>query len=110
MSNLNLEKPLALSLLPTSNRKGASFVASRRDGATHLGLPDPSLHHCIVLLRQLSTSSLTSQLVASPTRLLGAHTYQRVDKPGSFHTEWLELRRQPSPNQEHPWKVLHHPP
>ncbi|MCA9260059.1 MAG: hypothetical protein KDA61_12695, partial [Planctomycetales bacterium] len=25
----------------------------------------------------------------------GAHTYERVDKAGSFHAEWLDRRRTP---------------
>jgi len=25
----------------------------------------------------------------------GAHTYERVDKPGVFHTEWIESDQKP---------------
>ncbi|CAI0414793.1 unnamed protein product [Linum tenue] len=25
--------------------------------------------------------------------LFGAHTYERVDRPGAFHTEWTKLAR-----------------
>jgi hypothetical protein len=33
---------------------------------------------------------LPSNLLQAQRDFFGAHTYERVDKPGVFHTEWLE--------------------
>jgi 6-phosphogluconate dehydrogenase len=32
----------------------------------------------------------------------GAHTYERVDKPGVFHTEWIDTDQQPAEKQTEP--------
>jgi len=32
---------------------------------------------------------LPANLIQAQRDYFGAHTYQRVDKPGTFHTEWL---------------------
>ncbi|ESW32126.1 hypothetical protein PHAVU_002G295300 [Phaseolus vulgaris] len=37
---------------------------------------------------------LPANLVQAQRDLFGAHTYERVDRPGSFHTEWTKLARQ----------------
>ena len=36
-----------------------------------------------------------ANLLQAQRDYFGAHTYERVDKEGSFHTEWLDLRRAP---------------
>ncbi|MDQ2660199.1 MAG: hypothetical protein M3Y03_07235, partial [Verrucomicrobiota bacterium] len=33
---------------------------------------------------------LPSNLLQAQRDFFGAHTYERIDKPGVFHTEWLE--------------------
>jgi hypothetical protein len=33
---------------------------------------------------------LPSNLLQAQRDFFGAHTYERVDKPGVFHTEWME--------------------
>src|SRR3712207_7437354 len=41
------------------------------------------------------SSDLPSNLLQAQRDFFGAHTYERVDKPGIFHTEWLERGEQP---------------
>jgi 6-phosphogluconate dehydrogenase len=36
---------------------------------------------------------LPANLLQAQRDYFGAHTYERTDKKGSFHSEWLELRR-----------------
>ncbi|KAL8103131.1 6-phosphogluconate dehydrogenase, decarboxylating 3, chloroplastic-like [Apium graveolens] len=36
---------------------------------------------------------LPANLVQAQRDLFGAHTYERVDRPGAFHTEWTKLAR-----------------
>ncbi len=35
-----------------------------------------------------STAQLPANLIQGQRDFFGAHTYERIDKPGSFHTEW----------------------
>ena len=39
---------------------------------------------------------LPAALIQAQRDFFGAHTYRRVDKPGSFHTEWTADRRETS--------------
>ena len=36
------------------------------------------------------TETLPANLIQAQRDYFGAHTYQRVDKEGIFHTEWLD--------------------
>ena len=33
---------------------------------------------------------LPANLLQAQRDYFGAHTYERIDKPGTFHTEWLQ--------------------
>jgi 6-phosphogluconate dehydrogenase len=39
---------------------------------------------------------LPANLLQAQRDYFGAHTYKRVDKEGTFHTDWLRERKQPS--------------
>jgi 6-phosphogluconate dehydrogenase len=38
---------------------------------------------------------LPANLLQAQRDYFGAHTYERLDKPGKFHTDWLSKRRTP---------------
>jgi 6-phosphogluconate dehydrogenase len=38
---------------------------------------------------------LPANLLQAQRDYFGAHTYERTDKPGVFHSDWLGKRRQP---------------
>jgi 6-phosphogluconate dehydrogenase len=38
---------------------------------------------------------LPANLLQAQRDYFGAHTYERTDKSGVFHTDWLHLRRPP---------------
>jgi len=38
---------------------------------------------------------LPANLLQAQRDFFGAHTYERVDKPGVFHTEWIESGQHP---------------
>ena len=43
---------------------------------------------------------LPANLLQAQRDYFGAHTYERTDKPGSFHTEWLqEHQNLPEPDK-----------
>ena len=38
-------------------------------------------------------ATLPANLLQAQRDYFGAHTYERTDKPGTYHTEWLDLRK-----------------
>ncbi len=42
-----------------------------------------------------TASALPANLLQAQRDYFGAHTYERIDKPGTFHTDWIRQRRQP---------------
>jgi 6-phosphogluconate dehydrogenase len=41
-------------------------------------------------------------LLQAQRDFFGAHTYERVDKPGVFHTEWMESDAKPTEKAAQP--------
>ena len=39
---------------------------------------------------------LPANLLQAQRDYFGAHTYERTDKPGTFHTDWLSKRKPPA--------------
>lgn len=63
--------------------------------ATQLGLPVPAFSTALAYFDSYRRDRLPANLLQAQRDYFGAHTYRRVDKAGSFHTEWLDLRKQP---------------
>jgi len=42
------------------------------------------------------SARLPANLLQAQRDFFGAHTYERIDKPGVFHTEWLEPEKTPA--------------
>ena len=42
-----------------------------------------------------SPTGLATRLLQAQRDYFGAHTYERTDKPGTFHTDWISERRAP---------------
>jgi len=59
-------------------------------GAAESGIPVPCLSSTLDYINSYRTARLPQNLVQAMRDCFGSHTYQRVDKEGSFHTEWLE--------------------
>ncbi len=58
--------------------------------AANAGIPVPCLSSTLDYLNSLRTSRLPQNLVQAMRDCFGSHTYERVDKDGSFHTEWID--------------------
>jgi 6-phosphogluconate dehydrogenase len=56
--------------------------------ATALGVPCPALYSSLAYFEGLRTSRLPANLIAAQRDLFGAHTFERVDREGSFHHQW----------------------
>ena len=57
--------------------------------AANAGIPVPCLSSTLDYLNSFRTSRLPQNLVQAMRDCFGSHTYERVDKAGSFHTEWI---------------------
>lgn len=61
--------------------------------AVDLGLPVPGFSSALSYYDGYRRDRLPANLLQAQRDYFGAHTYQRVDKPGTFHTDWLHERR-----------------
>jgi 6-phosphogluconate dehydrogenase len=61
--------------------------------AATIGVPVPVFMSSLAYYDGYRHARLPANLLQAQRDYFGAHTYERTDKPGSHHTEWLELRR-----------------
>jgi 6-phosphogluconate dehydrogenase len=57
--------------------------------AAKLGIPVPAFSASLDYFDSYRQATLPQNLTQAQRDYFGAHTYERVDKPGSFHTEWF---------------------
>jgi len=58
--------------------------------AAALGLPAPGLMASLAYYDAWRSARLPANLIQAQRDYFGAHTYQRTDLPGAFHTHWEE--------------------
>ncbi|MCS5690559.1 NADP-dependent phosphogluconate dehydrogenase [Cyanobium sp. FGCU-6] len=58
-------------------------------GAALAGIPVPCFSSTLDYVNSIFTGRLPQNLVQAMRDCFGSHTYERTDRPGSFHTEWL---------------------
>lgn len=58
--------------------------------AIERGIPVPSFASAIAYYDSYRTETLPANLLQAQRDYFGAHTYQRIDKEGVFHTNWME--------------------
>ena len=61
--------------------------------AATIGIPAPVFMTALAYSDGYRHASLPANLLQAQRDYFGAHTYERTDKPGTFHTEWLDLRK-----------------
>ena len=54
------------------------------------GIPVPAFSAALAYFDTYRSAQLPSNLIQGQRDLFGAHTYERTDKPGTFHTHWEE--------------------
>ncbi|KAJ8646927.1 hypothetical protein MRB53_008675 [Persea americana] len=62
--------------------------------AIEAGISTPGMCASLAYFDTYRRGRLPANLVQAQRDLFGAHTYERIDRPGSFHTEWTKLARQ----------------
>ena len=60
--------------------------------AAALGVPTPGFSSALAYYDALRRERLPAALLQGLRDLFGAHTYQRVDRAGTFHTRWADDR------------------
>ncbi|MRX74363.1 NADP-dependent phosphogluconate dehydrogenase [Bacillus lacus] len=58
--------------------------------AIERGVPVPCFSAALAYYDSYRTETLPANLIQAQRDYFGAHTYQRIDKEGIFHTEWME--------------------
>lgn len=56
--------------------------------ATEMGIPVPAFSSALCYFDSYRRDRLPANLIQAQRDYFGAHTYERIDKPGTFHTEW----------------------
>ena len=63
--------------------------------AVELGIPVPAFSTALSYYDGIRHERLPANLLQAQRDYFGAHTYQRTDQPGVFHTDWIRERKQP---------------
>jgi 6-phosphogluconate dehydrogenase len=77
-------------------RLGKEFLSRQADlrevvqMAVSLGLPAPGLMAALSYFDAYRSAALPANLIQAQRDFFGAHTYERLDAPGTFHNEWEE--------------------
>ncbi|MFC0269857.1 NADP-dependent phosphogluconate dehydrogenase [Metabacillus herbersteinensis] len=58
--------------------------------AIERGVPVPCFSSALAYFDSYRSETLPANLLQAQRDYFGAHTYQRIDKEGIFHTEWME--------------------
>ncbi|WP_186576350.1 NADP-dependent phosphogluconate dehydrogenase [Aquibacillus kalidii] len=58
--------------------------------AIERGIPVPGFASALAYYDSYRTETLPANLLQAQRDYFGAHTYQRIDKEGTFHTEWMK--------------------
>jgi 6-phosphogluconate dehydrogenase len=64
--------------------------------AVELGIWAPAFTSALAYFDGYRQARLPANLLQAQRDYFGAHTYQRTDRPGTFHSDWLSKRRKPS--------------
>ena len=59
--------------------------------AAQLGVPLPAFASALNYYDSYRSARLPANLLQAQRDYFGAHTYERTDQPGKFHTDWLNL-------------------
>jgi 6-phosphogluconate dehydrogenase len=59
--------------------------------AINTAIPTPSFAACMNYYDSYFSAWLPANLIQAQRDFFGAHTYERTDKPGTFHTNWNQI-------------------
>src|SRR5467141_896828 len=70
--------------------------------AIQAGVAVPAFSASLAYFDSYRQERLPANLLQAQRDFFGAHTYERIDKPGVFHTEWLESNQKSSEKPTEP--------
>ena len=94
-ANPNLENLLLHPYFTEAVHKGQQAWRRIVITATQRGIPVPAFSTALAYYDGYRSARLPANLLQAQRDYFGAHTYQRTDRDGTFHTEWLQDRRPP---------------
>ncbi len=69
--------------------------------AARLGIPTPAFSSSLAYYDGYRRARLPANLIQAQRDLFGAHTYERTDKPGTFHSSWAGDKQEPKDAAQH---------
>ena len=94
LDNLLLD-PYFLETVTSSQAPWRHVVAT----AVQRGIPVPAFSAALAYFDGYRRDRLPANLLQAQRDYFGAHTYERTDKPGTFHTDWISQRLPASSSQ-----------
>lgn len=85
LSNLLID-PFFSSIMETTQNNWRLVVKTCKE----LGIPTPSFSASLDYYDSYRRAVLPANLLQAQRDYFGAHTYERIDRPGTFHTEWIK--------------------
>jgi 6-phosphogluconate dehydrogenase len=58
--------------------------------AIEMGIPMPAMSASLAYYDSYRSERLPANLIQAQRDFFGAHTFERIDKPGTFHADWEE--------------------
>ncbi|MEM6473886.1 MAG: decarboxylating NADP(+)-dependent phosphogluconate dehydrogenase [Planctomycetota bacterium] len=92
----NLENLLLNQFFDEAIQKSQEAWRAVVAAASVMGIPVPAFSTALNYYDGYRLARLPANLLQAQRDYFGAHTYQRVDREGTFHSEWLDLRKQPT--------------
>ena len=92
----NLENLLIYPYFKNAVDKAQPAWRSVIAAAAVMGIPVPAFSVALNYYDGYRMARLPANLLQAQRDYFGAHTYKRVDKEGTFHSEWLDLRKKPT--------------
>ena len=69
--------------------------------AAELGIPIPAFSSSLAYYDGYRRERLPANLIQAQRDLFGAHTYERIDKEGAFHSQWADEKQEEKSNAQH---------
>jgi 6-phosphogluconate dehydrogenase len=66
------------------------------------GVATPAFSASLAYFDSYRSARLPANLLQAQRDFFGAHTYERIDKPGVFHTDWTESEQKPAEQPAQP--------
>ncbi len=86
--DMNLNTLLTAEQFKVKLSGSAEDIVEIIESAAVSSLPLPAIHSALDYFNSLKSKELPANLIQAQRDFFGAHTYQRRDDEGTFHTEW----------------------